>query len=88
MAEQEYTNGWKDLTVTKWNELYKTNTAQWPCWVKVSDGLGFKADETLRANGLDPSAIPVVMRNKWSTIGKLLELINETIPITYIEIPV
>jgi len=82
----EYTDGWEGFTKKDYDKMYETNTAQWPVWAEVHSGLGFKADETLRANGLHPDKIPEIFKGAY-IIGKILKQVGEHIELTYVPTP-
>lgn len=82
----EYPNGWTGFTKSDWIKMYDTNTAQYPDWISVSNGLGFDAAATLRTNGIDPNAVPAVFRER-RVVSVMLDKINESLPLTYVDIP-
>ena len=81
-----YRDGWEGLTRCQWDKI--NNNYPGPVWVTVFGGENiFLAKETLRANGLHPDKIPEVFKNNLGTLGKILNKISKTIPLTFIPTP-
>jgi len=86
MSQNNYTDGWVGFTKKDLTEMYNTNTAQYPIWVKCYTGLGFDARATLKANGLHPDKIPTALRDHYIA-RDLIKKISEHIELKYVETP-
>ena len=84
MNNETYIDGWDGFTKKQWDEMYDTNTAQWPVWIECSTGKGFDATATLRANGLHPDKIPELLRDDCGRLGSIIKKISDHITLTYI----
>lgn len=82
----EYVDGWVGITKSEYKQMYKGISSEWPVWCEVSNGLGFDAKGTLKANGIHPDMVPSVLRDGY-TSGKIIKKIAEHIPLTFVDTP-
>ena len=83
----DYKDGWVGFTKAAWDKMHKGCYNTWPSWCECSSGNGFKAEATLKANGLHPDKIPEILRDDKGTIGQLIAKIAKEIPLTYVPTP-
>lgn len=80
--QEKFVDGWEGITKKEWAEMNNKISNQMPVWITISNGLGFDAKATLRANGWHPDKIPRIMLENYKA-KELLKKISQEYSLSF-----